>query len=65
MQNFERYNMIKVGSEWIGSNFKSFIVRGIEQRNDGMWISYASHAEDRTYECLIGAFLQRFKLHTN
>jgi len=59
------YNMIKIGSEWMGSNYKTFTVRGIEQRDNDIWISYGSHAEDRTYECLVDAFLERFRLHTN
>jgi len=49
----------------MGSNYKTFTVRGIEQRDNDIWISYGSHAEDRTYECLVDAFLERFRLHTN
>lgn len=53
--------MIKVGSLWIGSTHKAFKVRAIEEREDGIWVSYGVDSEDRTYECLIGAFLDRFK----
>lgn len=57
--------MVKVGSTWTGSDFSKFEVRGVESRSDGVWVSYAKHAEDRTYECLIDAFLARFKEHVN
>jgi len=53
--------MIKVGSIWSGSDHNQFTVRGVEERAEGTWVSYGKHGEDRTYECLIGAFLERFK----
>lgn len=52
--------MIKVGSLWVGSTHIPFKVRAIEEQEDGVWVSYGHEGEDRTYECLIGAFLQRF-----
>lgn len=53
--------MIRVGSEWVSTNHTTFIVRGVEQREDGLWVSYGRHGEDRTYECLVDAFFGRFK----
>lgn len=53
--------MIKVGSIWGGSNNLKFTVRAVEERTDGTWVLYGRDSEDRTYECLVAAFLDRFK----
>lgn len=57
--------MVKVGSTWTGSDYSKFEVRSVEKRSDGVWVSYGKYAEDRTYECLIDAFLERFREHIN
>lgn len=61
------YNMVTVGSKWRSNaaDYAMFEVRGIENRSDGVWVSYGKHAEDRTYECLVDAFLERFREHVN
>lgn len=57
--------MVKVGSIWTGSDFTKFEVRSVEEREDGIWVSYGKHAQDRTYECLIDAFLERFRIQVS
>lgn len=59
--------MIKLGSKWRSnsSDYAMFEVRGVEHRSDGVWISYGRYGEDRTYECLVDAFLTRFNEHIN
>lgn len=57
--------MVRVGSTWTSSDFYKFQVVGLEKRDDGVWVSYLKYGQDRTYECLVDAFLQRFREHVN
>jgi hypothetical protein len=55
----EKYKKVIVGSRW--RTVDRFVqVRSIENRSDGTWVQYGDYGNDRTYECLIDAFLQRF-----
>lgn len=51
--------MIRVGSLWLSSDHKRFNVLNVEERETGLWVLYNNN--NRKYECLIGAFLERFK----
>lgn len=59
------YNMVKIGSKWYSTEMQLFEVRGVEQRSDGTWVSYGPYGTDRMYECLVDAFLSRFREHIN
>jgi hypothetical protein len=59
--------MIKIGSKWhsTSTDYALFEVRDVEQRSDGVWVSYGRYGEDRTFSCLVDAFLERFREHIN
>ena len=59
--------MIKIGSQWrsTASDYALFDIRDIEQRPDGVWVSYGRYGEDRTFSCLVDAFLERFSEELN
>ncbi len=57
--------MIKVGSTWTTADSVLFEVRAVETKEDGIWVYYGKYGQDRTYNCLIGAFLSRFREHLN
>lgn len=59
--------MIKIGSVWNSSDFKSFKVFDIVEESGNTWIHYHLHdpkKSDRNqpkYSCFEGAFLERFR----
>ena len=55
----EQYKKVVVGSTWRSID-RLVKVRGVEKHSGGVWVQYGSHGHDRTYECLIDAFLERF-----
>lgn len=56
------YNMqqIKIGSRWSGSSRTQFVVRNLITDDRGTWVHYINYETEKDYNCLIGAFLQRF-----
>ena len=55
----EKYKKVVVGSTWRSID-RLVKVRSVEKRSGGVWVQYGSYGQDRTYECLIAAFLERF-----
>ena len=54
-----KYKKVTVGSRWRAVD-RFVQVRSVESRLDGIWVQYGNYGHDRTYECLIDAFLERF-----
>lgn len=58
--------MIMVGSKWkvySGNGSKTLVVTGVEQNGDNVWVRYCDL--DKTYTCLLEAFLSRFQPYVN
>ena len=52
---------LKVGSTWRGNAHDTkFIIQQIEKADTGVWIHYTG-SNGNNYNCLIGAFLERFR----
>ena len=54
------------GSTWTSQDIEFFIVEKIESKDSEDWIYYHKRKNpDQSYCCLVGAFLNRFKLYDN
>jgi hypothetical protein len=53
---------VKVGSKWISSDYKEFVVLGIFENPQGTWVHYRSNNRENNseYSCLIESFKLRF-----
>lgn len=56
--------MITVGSKWSAIDCE-FLVTGLLERDDGLWVYYKNVKTGFEYNCLVEAFLNRFKEVTN
>ena len=59
--------MVSVGQRWRNSDFHEFVVEAVKTIDGDIWVHYAradkfGSAGDQKYNCLIGAFEQRFFL---
>jgi hypothetical protein len=54
-------NRVNPGSRWSGSNFESFKVEMVYENDAGVWVTYSNERTEKMYECLIDAFLERFR----
>ena len=57
-------NKVTVGSRWSGVD-REFIVTDIQDNDEGQWIFYKNAATGDEFSCLVGAFVQRFRLMLN
>jgi hypothetical protein len=57
-------NDVKLGSKWISSDYKEFVVLGIVENSVGIWVYYRTNEREnnKEYSCLIESFLHRFTL---
>jgi hypothetical protein len=57
--------MITVGSKWISysGSSKLLVVTGVEHHGEHVWVRYCDL--DKTYTCLLEAFLSRFTPNIN
>lgn len=52
---------VKLGSAWADTKNNMVTVRAIVIKRNETWIQYGYYGTDTTYECLVAAFLERFK----
>jgi hypothetical protein len=57
-------NDVKLGSKWISSDYKEFVVLGTVENGEGTWVYYRTNERENNTEhsCLIESFLHRFTL---
>jgi len=53
--------MVKTQSIWSSTDSRRFQVTGIRQDNQDTWIHYANIQTGTEYQCLVDAFIQRFR----
>lgn len=53
---------IKLGSKWTTSNMTEFVVLGILEDTNGVWVHYRTNKKENNteYSCLKESFLYRF-----
>jgi hypothetical protein len=53
---------VKVGSRWLSSDMKDFIILAVLDHGDDIWIHYRSNfkEENTEHSCLKESFLSRF-----
>jgi hypothetical protein len=52
---------MKIGSKWIGNNGDIFEVDDIRVIDAETWVFYSNTSTMRSFSCLIGAFVDRFR----
>jgi hypothetical protein len=52
----------KINSRWRGSTHIRFVVDAITESEAGPVIHYIRSSDNKQFNCLLGAFLQRFTL---
>jgi gentisate 1,2-dioxygenase len=58
-------HIIDFPSTWSSANGTEFAVTNVVDKEDGVWVYYTNPATGQEYNCLIDAFLQRFRQETN
>ena len=58
-------HIIDFPSTWTSTDSTEFKVTNVVDKEDGTWVYYTNPATGQEYNCLIGAFLQRFRQDTN
>jgi gentisate 1,2-dioxygenase len=54
-------NLPNVANKWITADSKVFKIEQLVHNDNGVWVHYVNELTGKKYNCLIGAFLQRFK----
>ena len=54
-------DMVDLGSVWDAGNGVKFTVTAIETKESGTWITYIKEENGSEYNCLVEAFLARFR----
>jgi gentisate 1,2-dioxygenase len=58
-------HIIDFPSTWSFADGTEFVVTNVVDKEDGVWVYYNNPATGQEYDCLIDAFLQRFKEESN
>jgi hypothetical protein len=63
MNNIEH---LKENTIWTSQGTARFVVERLVTNEQGLWVFYRNSADpEKTYNCLSGAFLQRFNPYIN
>lgn len=54
-------NLPNTKSRWVGTDFSVFRIKKIDHNEQGIWVYYQNEKTGQEYNCLVEAFLQRFK----
>jgi hypothetical protein len=54
-------NLPNVNSNWIDNKSTIFRIKKLENKDSGVWVYYQNEKTDQQYNCLVDAFLARFK----
>lgn len=49
-----------IDTKWVDGKGKTFIVKLVEEREDGTWVVYNCINDNNTFECLLESFQERF-----
>ncbi len=55
----------RVNDLWVTNNFVTFRVTEVKSVNNENWIYYRREHDNAEFNCLEGAFLERFTRHIN
>ena len=54
-------NLPNIASRWSGNESIEFKIEKLEHRNTGVWVYYQNIKTGQKYNCLVDAFMARFK----
>ena len=54
-------NLPNVASRWTGSDSTEFKIEKLEHKDTGVWVYYQNVKTGQQYNCLVEAFMARFK----
>jgi hypothetical protein len=54
-------NLPNIASRWMGGELTEFKIEKLEHRDTGVWVYYQNAKTGQQYNCLVEAFIARFK----
>jgi hypothetical protein len=54
-------NLPNVASRWASNDSKEFKIEKLEHKDTGVWVYYQNVKTNQQYNCLVEAFVARFK----